>query len=147
VSGRCGPQLRISASYIVDGGVICSAEEFRRQVSAFLDLRGAGACAVVGLRGRPGLSGRPLWQRTGAGLPSRRCVPSYRVVRRRPSVGGLLYSAILLPEIGIRLSITYYAIIVLVCQAPNAIFVAVWRTWILRLAAKRGRWLHCSAIA
>ena len=129
--------------------MVCSAEEFRRQVSAFLDLRGAGACAAVGLRGRPGRSGRPLWQRTGTGLPSRRRVPSYLVVRRRPSAGGLLYSAILLPETNIRLSITYYPIMGPSLSSPPAITQAAWEASsgaALRLAAKNGRSLHWAIV-
>ena len=76
---------------ILWGGVVSSLEELQRRVLVFPDLRGAGARrAIAGLRGRLGLTGRPLQQCTGVGLPSQRRVPSYLVVRRRPSAGGLL---------------------------------------------------------
>ncbi len=48
------------------------AAEPQCRTQAFLDLRGAKTLqAGAGLWGRPDVSGRPLLQRTGVGLPSR----------------------------------------------------------------------------
>jgi len=91
-SSQAGTCLLQPLRDIYGGGVVSSFEEPQRWVLVFPDLRGAGARrAIAGLRGRLGLTGRPLQQCTGVGLPSQRRVPSYPVVRRRPSAGGLLY--------------------------------------------------------